>query len=240
MNVDRFFGAAPVVRGRQNNERMHEIVSGIGGDDPLINIVGPWTGIATPPEALGINPLTGERYYVDDLGMWQPFPAGYDGTQEVVAGPAPALGVIPVEVSSQTRDDDDFHTIQYDDYIVVYTFPDAEVRRSSVGDGGFEQITLSAPASLLPSLKAGWLREYTITATAPLATITVDGVSESVVQFTLPAPTVDGQRIDVVRNSPEKIHLDGSINGDATGGVINQDNRKIHLVADGATWKWSH
>ena len=240
MAVDRFTSVGPRVTVSGNLEKWHEFSDTLGDEAPEINTVGPWTGLAVPPDAFGLNPATGERFYVDPAGEWQPVPAIVESTQEVVAGNAPAMGVIPTEVSSLDRDDGDYHTIQYDDYIVVYTFPDAEARRSSTGDGGFEQVIESAPATLEPPLKDGWLREYTLTATAPLVTITVNGVSVSVVENTLPAPTADGQRIDVIRSSTEMQYLNGNVNNDATGGVINQDNRKIQLVSLGATWLWSH
>ncbi len=164
-----------------------------------------------------------------------------NGTHQTIATLAPAVGTIPVEVSGQTRDDGDYHTIQFDDYVVVYKFPAVEVRRHSVNDGGFEQILLSAVDILEPSPRAGWLREYTLTATAPLITTPVDGIDAQVVEYDLPAPTIDGQRIDVVRQSSENQYLKGPLFNKATGsvevgGVLNKDGRRIQLTAKDGYW----
>ena len=164
-----------------------------------------------------------------------------NGTHETIASLAPAVGTIPAEVSSQTRDDGDYHTIQFDDYVVVYKYPATEVRRHTLGDGGFEQILLSTVDVIEPSPRAGWLREYTLTATVPLTTTDVAGVAGQAVEYSLPAPTTDGQRIDVVRQSVADQYLKGPVYNKASdtvedGGVLNQDGRRVQLVSKGGFW----
>ena len=211
-----------------------------GGGSSGLNSTGPWTGAAAPGDAFGLDPATGARYYVDDTGNWQPQPGGVDlnTTQETIAGPAPAMNVIPTEVSGQTRDVGDYHIIQYDDYTVVYEFPPTEKIRESNSDGGFETISLSAQATISPNPKANWLREYILTATAPVTQETVGSMDYDVVSFPLAAPASDGLRIDVIRDSSQNIYLDGPVAGQ-TGLIINKDKAKIQLRAEAGQWLFS-
>lgn len=236
MGVDRFTSGGPRIRNARNTERFHPAPTGVG--DGGLNTEGPWVGPADPDDRFGLDPATGMRYYVDENGDWQPIDeTDLNTTREVVAGDAPAANTIPASVASQDRDDGDFHIIGFDDYTVTYKFgtPITEIKRQPNMEGGFETITLDAVAPLDRHPNQTWLRDYVITATGPLITVTVDGVDFDVVRFPLEAPTADSQRLNVIRSSAEHIYLDGSINGQ-TGLVINQNLAQIQLRSFGGFW----
>ena len=213
-----------------------------GGGASGLNTNGPWTGAASADDKFGLDPATGARYYVDAVGDWQPIQdIDLNTTRETVAGNAPAANTIPAQVSGQAnRDTGDYHIITFDDYTVAYEFdtPPIEKGRQSNIDGGFESIELAASASLEPSPKVNWLREYVITAVAPITQETVGTVDYNVVSFPLPAPTSDGLRIDIIRESAQSPYLDGPIDGQ-TGLIINKDKAKVQLRSSGGTWLYS-
>ena len=224
------------------DDRITALETGANMTVPGLNITGPWVGPATPPDALGVDPATGDRYYVDDSGVWQRVEDDdLNTTREAVTGPAPASGTIPAEVTTQTdREDGDFHIISFDDYAVVYQFgtPITESGRRSLVTGGFESITANTQVPLVPNTKEGWLREYVITATAPITQITVMGETQprDVVEFTVPAPN-GPNGINIVWNSTEEIFLNGPIDDDGLVLNVNSDElSEVKLRPSGAVW----
>jgi len=94
-----------------------------GGGSPELKTVGPWTGAAAG-EKFGLDPATGARYYVDGSNNWQPVPEPSleNTTLQTIVGNAPANNTVPASpFLVPTRDNGDFHIIDYNDYEVAFT-----------------------------------------------------------------------------------------------------------------------